>query len=140
MTTTQLDWTHLAENHRDRIATLYGENITQRIIDSMAITYPAEGFVASRSRTNVVDLAELELACSMVADAETALAEAKEQLATYTEQVHRFRAGVGAFNATRRQEMRKAYRAGATAAAIAEVTGLSIPRVNQLVAGARQEA
>jgi hypothetical protein len=75
----------------------------------------------------------------MALGAEDGLAEAKRKLADAEAELRRMRAGVQAFNAARRQEMRKAYRAGASAAILAQVTGLSIPRVNQLVAGARQE-
>lgn len=38
-----------------------------------------------------------------------------------------------------RLAIRAAYRAGATGQAVAKATGLSLPRINQLVSGARQE-
>lgn len=118
----EVDWTPIHPDHRERLHEAYGAGITQEIVNSLAVSFPADGVEAvHQNGTYVVRQAEsfdsLRAAVLERAVANQRLADAEE---------------------TFRLEIRGAYRAGATAAQLADIVGLSHARVAQLVAGARK--
>jgi hypothetical protein len=119
----ELDWSPIHADHRARLqAAFEGGNVTQETINSLAVTYPAEGYEAvAEGGSYVVRQAPAHDSLRAAVVGRTV---AQQRLTDADE--------------TFRLEIRAAYRAGATAAELAEIVGLSLQRVHQLVAGARK--
>lgn len=90
--------------------------VEARMLAACQETFGSANVARSRKGHKLVDLTPISQARAR-ADAAAALAE-EAKLAYW-------------------ETLRECYRAGATSRAIAEATGLSVPRINQLVAGAR---
>ncbi len=118
-----LDWSIIHPDHRERLQTSFkGGAIDQELINSLAVTYPADGIrsVAEGGRRVIQTAESFDSLRAAVVGRTVAL----QRLADADE--------------TFRFEIRAAYRNGATAAELADIVGLSLQRVHQLVAGARK--
>lgn len=119
----ELDWSPIHPDHVDRLKAAYGDAATQEYIDILAASFPAPGVVSLRGGNGGRRI-QTATRLDGVREAATARAVAKDRLAEAEE--------------TWRFEVRAAYRDGATAAELADVAGVSLARVHQLVAGARK--
>lgn len=117
-----IDWSDFDPEKLDHIKTkmlagpLAEGAVPARLLAACLVSFGGSHISHAKNRASIVDLSPVreaklrhELAAQHAADA----------LAEY------------------RRTLREAYRQGATARALAEEAGLSVPRVNQLVAGAR---
>ncbi len=142
MTTTpapDLDWSVLHKDHHERIRALYGANISQKIISTMAITYPAEGTVSvGRQLGQSVDLSDLRAAVHMASIWKDETESAKREVDAAIEHKRRVSISTGMAADDLRAKLRDAYAAGAPARVLAEESNLSHARIAQIVAGARR--
>jgi hypothetical protein len=140
----ELDWSIIHPDHRDRLLDQYrGSSLAQTTVDALAITYPAEGKISVRSesgRRHLVDLVPAELAglVDAIAEAEGRLSRAKDDEADARTLARSARATLDSLVRDRNRVVRDTYASGVPASHLVDATGLSLPRVNQIVAGARK--
>lgn len=138
---TPADWSKIHEDHRARFIEKYGENVEQDIVDALAVSFPAAGFVPAKRggkrAVAIVDFEPLHDAILRADQAAAHLAEAKSVLAEAQGQVRRAMQTAAAATDDRNAALRRLYAEGATATSLANAAGLSQVRVQQIVAGAR---
>lgn len=120
----EIDWSDFDPGWVEHVKTrmlagpLASGAVPARLLAACQETYGSENVSRSKSGHKLVDLSPIAEAR---ARSDAAADLAADALRNY------------------RETIRDCYRAGATARAIASAAGLSVPRVNQIVAGARLE-
>jgi len=115
--------------------------LTQRLVDGLLVTYGRPSLVSNKRGTKAIDIGPATAAVEGLAQAERALDEAlvvhAHAIAVAGDRLAEATAARDEARANRNEVIREVYRQGATGHALAREVGLSVPRVNQIVAGAR---
>jgi hypothetical protein len=135
-----LDWSIIHPDHRDRLAAAIGDNATQEWIEGMAVTYPADGVLMARTGNGreLVDTSGLDIHVERCQATSEAAQVAKDALGEAKHAYDFARLDHEGAKLARSVAVRDFYRRGETAQRLAGITGLSLPRIQQIVAGARK--